>query len=70
MSEHLSHAAKPQTMTTKLKKILGPKERTFDALHEQQREPKIQLYSKQLDCHMHLPKSKMKAVMERWTTAK
>lgn len=66
--EDLSHSANPQTMTSKLEKILGPNEWAFDALYEQQREPKIQMYSKQFDCHMHLPESKMKAVIERWTT--
>lgn len=69
VSRSLRNSAKPLTMTSKLTKILGPSERSFDALYEQQRETKLQLYSKQFDCHLLLPKSKMKAVMKRWMTA-
>lgn len=60
--------SQPETITSKLENILGPNERSFDALYEQGREVKLQLYSKRFDCHMVLPKSQMKTVMKRWMT--
>lgn len=69
MAAHLSVEAEPQTMTSRLENLLGPNlGRSFDAMYEQQREPRYQLYSKQLDCHMLLPKAQMSAVLKRWMT--
>lgn len=69
MSMHLSAAAERVTATSKLEKILGPSERSYDALYDTQREPRFQLYSKKIDCHMMLPKSKIKPFIKRWMTA-
>lgn len=68
VSKNLSKTGEPETMKSKLEKILGPNQRLFDALYDEQREPKFQLYSEQYDCHLLLPRSKLKAVIKKWTT--
>lgn len=65
MTTDMMNSVTPETMTTKLERILGPREHAFDALYDVEREPKVQLYNSEFDCHMLLPKSKAIAFVKQ-----